>query len=373
MTNRRHWPTLVGITWRGTWDEAVTYESREAVRYGGATFYLTLGPSLGQLPSEGTPWEIMTDTGAESLGEGHIIRGPNSVDLPQRSKLKFTGSAAAGAAQPEVIDNAAGSQTVVALPPPYIVTQEEVEQVIGTTIAFADVELTGAFTHTFPGSLDPFVPADHAQVALDKGGVTHLRGQVHAESGGSQVVCTLPGIFWPTNTVVSPCVRSNGTVTKVTISPAGVVTLDAPADSNTHLDGVAFPSDLAFGGVPLGKPPTDWQTYSEGVPPLLYYLGSDTRKTILVGGVYVGDPNLGDGDGFMWPRLPGEAGVFVGTVYWTAPDASPTSGGPETGDPPARATPLEVDENFWKMNLDAPEAWPTTGQVWHFVLRGRII
>jgi hypothetical protein len=213
--------------------------------------------------------------------------------MTDRAALRFIGFT--------VTDNAGSNESRVTMPPPAIPSLEELEGIVGTTVPFIDLPLTAAFTHADTDM--------HAQLAMDRAGVVWLRGRVHAEGTGEAIVARLDPLYRPANELRIPVVKAGGVYTFCRINPDGNVYVTANTGDNVHLDGVAFPSDLGFGGLLPGVSPDSFVAPWE--PTIAPEPTVQIRGHVIEGRITAFSP--GDSQiAFTWPKYTDGADTFVG-------------------------------------------------------------
>lgn len=260
--SRPRWPNPVGLNFVGPYSDLVKYDPYDAVMYAGGAYYTPRGLPFAGFTTpddiESGYWIQLAEHGPDNPGAGHIIRNPAGASMTARPALRFMSGF-------QVNDSSGSNETRVIMPAPKVPTQTQLEGIMGTAIAFADIDLTvaGNFTAT---DLD-FPP----QFALDRGGVVHLRGQVHATGSGQQLIFKLEPLFRPTMTERFPVCKVDGSATFVVVEAGGNVYVTAGSGENVHLDGVNFASDIAFGGIPKGVPPHFQNDWTTGSPEMLIH------------------------------------------------------------------------------------------------------
>jgi hypothetical protein len=294
------WPEIIGINWRFDYDPEATYAPRDAVHYGGSAFYTMIPqppgwatPDPDVTPDPGNAWHLLSRGGDPGSGTGHIIRRPDGTAMTDRAALRFIGFT--------VTNNAGSNESRVTMPPPAIPSLEELEGIVGTTVPFIDLPLTAAFTHADTDM--------HAQLAMDRAGVVWLRGRVHAEGTGEAIVARLDPLYRPANELRIPVVKAGGVYTFCRINPDGNVYVTANTGDNVHLDGVAFPSDLGFGGLLPGVSPDSFVAPWE--PTIAPEPTVQIRGHVIEGRITAFSP--GDSQiAFTWPKYTDGADTFVG-------------------------------------------------------------
>jgi hypothetical protein len=297
----RNWPEQTVINPRGAHSGFADYEPRDAVTFEGATYLTRVAITAAEaITPPDDPWELLAGKGADSTGSGHVIRNPDGDDMPQRAKLHFDGIFL-------VTDSAGDNETVVALPPPVKPTQADIESIIGTTFPFDFMVVTADFT-VDPDGVGPLR-------GLDKGGVTHLGGTAIAATTGEKVISTLEALYRPDREVRFPVAKTNGVLTVVKVLANGQVRVNLTAFEEVHLDGISFPSGLAFGGVPIGVAPDYRAPWEAGDPPVLIH------RNIIEGKATGFAPGTGAAFDFVKPEILGT--TWSGFATWS--DGSPAS------------------------------------------------